>query len=115
MQTAEQIIEDVVQTIAHVYERPVMYAGGLGEPGSADRLEVTLWHLHIVWARAFGRDDELVRVRDDARRAVKCGNFGHLDGYRMRHPGSDPKEQSEFVLAQWRGISTRMGLLTDSH
>ena len=111
MKTAEQIITDIARTIAGVYERPEMFVGGMDRPES---LEVTLWHLHFIWADALGRADELIRANDDARRAANCGNFGLLDGYRMYHPDAKPRELSEYVLTQWKQISEQMGLPTTS-
>ena len=110
MRSGEEISVELAQMIASVYLRPAMYAGATDAPESPRILCGVLWTAHWAWALSHERESELMRTHQDVARESGCVCLDFVATYRERHPNASFREQTQFVLEQWKVISRRMGV-----
>lgn len=101
--------DEIVALLAHhigllYYHRPLMY-GGTGEG-----VELTLLNYHEIWAEIVERHDEFRETWLKVGHEEDCGAMGFSDRYVRDHPNASQEEIAQYVCAQWRKISDRLGV-----
>jgi hypothetical protein len=110
MRGSDEIALKLSQMIASIYLRPAMYTPGTDSPESARVLCSLLWTVHWIWTWIAEREGEFFRTVNEVRREAGCVSLDLVGTYRERHPAASFEEQTQFVLAQWKAISSRLGV-----
>lgn len=105
MNDAGQVLRFVLDRIAQIYQRPLMYGG---TPESVDNL---LYYYHELWAEILERREEFESVYRGELEREGCGNMHFAGHYRhRRRPGAEDGEATDFVVRRWLKVSGRLGI-----
>jgi hypothetical protein len=105
LKTPEEIVALLAQHIGLLYyHRPLMY-GGTGEG-----VELTLINYHQIWSEVVERYDEFRETWWKVGQEEDCGACGFSTRYALNHPKASEEEIAQYVCAQWRKISDRLGV-----
>ena len=105
MKSADEILAMIRETIAHIYERPAMYASG------PDGVEDVLWQLHVLWLRGMGFEIDRLhwafgQVVD--AEALQAMNFPTY--YRSLGGQADDAEVTRYVVRMWKEVDEKLGI-----
>jgi hypothetical protein len=105
MRTPDEIAAELADTIRQVYARPTMYAR------VAD-IERSLWDFHWVWAIVHENETRLHELHITTLTKHKAPS-GLFSRYMEDNPDASDDDALAFTLAEWRNISTTIGVPLD--
>jgi hypothetical protein len=101
---AGQILAFVLDRIAQVGRRPLMYGG------NAEEVNLLFYAYFDLWAEIVGRRDEYDSARFAVYEEAEAGSASFAIRYREGHPGDAENEVTDHVVRQWMTIAERCGL-----
>ncbi|RPI74652.1 MAG: hypothetical protein EHM45_17985 [Desulfobacteraceae bacterium] len=104
MKSTEQILEFLAEQIGHIYFRPLMYGG------SAEGVDLLLFHYQHLWALIIEQEQKLDEFRFKIYKELDCGAMGFSTFYKRNHPEAPEHEAVFYVVDQWKKISDGIGI-----
>jgi hypothetical protein len=104
MKPAEQILEFVIDRIAHIYSRPLMYGG------TPEGVDLILDYYHELWAEIVDLRQNFIESTESVHRKEKCGSKSFSYRFREKRPKANNDEISKYVVNQWKKIDRLLGI-----
>ena len=101
---AGEILAFVLDRIARISRRPLMYGG------NAEGVGLILHYDFELWAEIVGRRDEYESARIEVHKGAEAGAASFSSRYREDHPEASEDEVAGHVVHQWMSIAERCGL-----
>ncbi len=110
MKSAEDILAEANNTIAHMHNRPQMYVGATNRQSAGEIYDGMMWVAHWFWARCQDREDEFGETKSNVMTSRKCGCVGFPGSFRQRNPDSNEHAVFEYVRECWAEIDAQLGI-----
>jgi hypothetical protein len=102
MKSTKQIFDHILETIGHIYFRPLMYGG------TAQGVDLLLYHYHGLWAFITDQHEQFVEQSIQYHIEQDCDSASFATHYTLENPNATEQEIAAYVVKQWQELGKRL-------
>jgi hypothetical protein len=103
MRAPNEIAEHLLQRVAHVFQRPLMYGR------SAAGVDLILHYYFAIWSFVVERESDFEGAERTELHRENCGSGNFSTRYARNHPGATEADTAAYVVERYRAVAGAMG------